>query len=153
MTDTFAHATFTVERSYPQAPAKVFAAHADEAAKRRWFAEGEGFVIDSYSLDFNVGGWERARFRFGEDGAPMTNDCVYHEIVANERLVFSYTMTIGGAPLSTSLATIELKPEGKGTRLIFTEQGIYHGEQDIEGRKSGTAGLLERLAMELSPRH
>ncbi len=149
MTDQYAHETFTVERTYPQSPAKVFKAHAEEAAKRRWFAEGEGFVIDSYSLDFKVGGWERTRFRFGADGPPMTNDCVYHEIKPNERMVFSYSMTIGGAMLSVSLSTVELIPAGKGTRLVFTEQGIYYGEPNIEGRKEGTRGLLERLAENL----
>jgi uncharacterized protein YndB with AHSA1/START domain len=149
MTDKLAHASFSVERSYPQSPARVFKAHADVAAKRRWFAEGEGFVIASYSLEFRVGGWERTRFRFGADGPPMTNDCVYHEIKENERMVFSYAMTIGGAPLSVSLSTIELFPEGKGTHLVFTEQGVYYGEQDIKGREEGTSGLLERLASEL----
>ncbi|BCW90530.1 hypothetical protein sos41_37010 [Alphaproteobacteria bacterium SO-S41] len=145
-----AHHTFTVERVYPQSPAKVFRAHADTAAKRRWFAESTGFIIDSYSLDFKVGGWERTRFRYGEDGPPMTNDCVYHEIAANERMVFSYAMTIGGAPLSVSLSTTELHAEGKGTRLVFTEQIVHYGEQDIEGRKDGTRQLFERLAAELN---
>ncbi len=149
MTD-LAHHSFTVERVYPQSPAKVFRAHADEATKRRWFAEGVGFVIDSYSLDFKVGGWERTRFRFGEDGPPMTNDCVYHEIAADRRMVFSYAMTVAGHPLSVSLSTVELFPEGSGTRLVFTEQGAYYGTQDIEGRKDGTRGLLERLAEDLT---
>lgn len=149
MTD-LAHHTFTVERVYPQSPAKVFRAHADAAAKRRWFAESTGFVIDSYSMDFKAGGWERTRFRYGEDGPPMTNDGVYFEIVENERIVFAYAMTIGGAPLSTSLATIELHPEGTGTRLVYTEQIVHYGEQDIEGRKEGTRDLFERLAAELN---
>jgi uncharacterized protein YndB with AHSA1/START domain len=36
------HATFVVERSYDAAPARVFAAWADPAAKARWFASPEG---------------------------------------------------------------------------------------------------------------
>lgn len=32
------HATFTLERTYPATPARVFAAWADPAAKARWFA-------------------------------------------------------------------------------------------------------------------
>jgi uncharacterized protein YndB with AHSA1/START domain len=35
------HATFTLERSYPVPPARVFAAWADPAAKARWFTPGE----------------------------------------------------------------------------------------------------------------
>ena len=34
------HATFSLERSYPAPPARVFAAWADPAAKARWFAGG-----------------------------------------------------------------------------------------------------------------
>jgi uncharacterized protein YndB with AHSA1/START domain len=39
------HATFVVERSYDAAPARVFAAWADPAAKDRWFASPEGAGI------------------------------------------------------------------------------------------------------------
>lgn len=149
MTDKTAHSSFSIERSYPQSPARVFAANSATAKKRRWFAEGEGFIIDSYALDFRVGGWEVTRFRFGADGPPMTNDCVFHEIKTNERFVFSYAMTMAGAPLSVSLGTIELFPAGKGTRLVYTEQGICYGDQDIKNREEGSRGMLERLAKEL----
>ena len=33
------HSSFTLERSYPRPPETVFAAIADPAKKRRWFAE------------------------------------------------------------------------------------------------------------------
>lgn len=32
------HSSFTLERSYPATPERVFAAWADPAAKARWFA-------------------------------------------------------------------------------------------------------------------
>ena len=53
------HSTFSIERIYPHAPARVFFAHADQSMKRRWFAEGEGWSIDEYMLDFRLNG----RFR------------------------------------------------------------------------------------------
>jgi uncharacterized protein YndB with AHSA1/START domain len=37
-----AHSTFTIERTYPVSPARVFFAFADKATKRRWLIEGEG---------------------------------------------------------------------------------------------------------------
>jgi len=144
------HRSFTIERTYPVSAARVFDAHRDARKKRRWFAEGEGFVIDEYSLDFRVGGFERSRFRFGADGPPMTLDSVYLDIQDDQRLVFAYSMTIGGQPLSASLATIELVPEGKGTLLRFTEHLVCtDGNDQVAGRREGSQALLERLAEEL----
>lgn len=150
MTDRIAHATISVERSYPQSPAKVWRAHADQATRRRWFAEGDGFIVDDYRLDFRVGGIEATRFRFGEDGPPMTQDAVFHDLIENERMVFTYTMTIAGAPLSVSTGTVELTPKGQGTHLRYTEQGVFFGDQDLRGREEGTRQLFERLAAELN---
>ena len=148
MTHPAIHRQFTLERAYRQSPERVYAAFSDPKKKRRWFAEGAGFVIDDYSLEFRIGGFERTRFRFGKDGPPMTNDCVYTDLVPNERLVFAYWMTIGGAPLSSSHASIELfaQPNG-GTLLKMTEHDIFlNGEDGVDDRKKGTADLLERLA-------
>ncbi len=143
------HATFTIERSYDASPARVFKAHTDKVAKRRWFVEGEGFTIESYEMDFRVGGKESSRFRF-QGGPLMTFDAVHHDIVPNERIVTAYSMTMDGNTISVSLATTELRAEGKGTRLVFTEQGAYvDGHDDVAGREEGSRGLLEALDKEL----
>ncbi|MCX6049372.1 MAG: SRPBCC domain-containing protein [Chloroflexi bacterium] len=52
------HSTFSVKRTYPSSPARVFAAFANPETKRRWFVEGEGWEIDEFSMDFRVGGRE-----------------------------------------------------------------------------------------------
>jgi len=143
------HKSFTIERNYPTTAARVFSALSDPVKKRRWFAEGEGFVVDSYALDFRVGGFERTRFRFG-DGPPMTTDCIYLDIVPDARIVFAYAMTIAGAALSSSLATMELRPAPAGTALSFTEHTVFLDGQDGSGpRRDGSIGLLEALAREL----
>jgi len=149
MTPAVIHDDFTIERTYPTTAARVFRALSDPAKKRRWFAEGEGFVVDSYTLDFQVGGFERTRFRFG-DGPPMTNDTVYLDIVPEQRLVFAYWMTVAGAPLSSSLGTMELVPVPGGTLLRFTEHTAYlDGNDGSAARQEGTRELLEALAREL----
>jgi uncharacterized protein YndB with AHSA1/START domain len=143
------HRSFAIERTYPTTAARVFRALSDPQIKRRWFAEGEGFTVDSYALDFRLGGLEQTRFRFG-DGPPMTTDGVYLDIVTNERVVFAYAMTVGGAPLSSSLGTMELVPAPAGTLLRFTEHTAFvDGKDGSAARREGSIGLLEALAREL----
>lgn len=141
-----AHATFTVERRYESPPATVFFAFSEPEQKRRWFAEGEGWTVDEYTMDFRVGGFERSRFRF-KDGPAMTNDTLFMDIVENERIIIAYWMTAAAQPISASLSTIEFKPDGGGTRLIFTEQVAFlDGKDQAEQREGGTSWLLEQLA-------
>ncbi|UVD55974.1 SRPBCC family protein [Rhizobium sp. Pop5] len=143
------HATFAVERAYPVPPERVFFAFSDLDSKRRWFAEGEGWEVIEFTSDFSVGGSEFSRFRFG-DGPEMTNDTQYQNIVPNERIVISYRMAVGGAPISVSLATIEFSPSGKGTVMTYTEQGVYFDDASAgANREIGCRELMEALAREL----
>lgn len=48
--------------------------------------------------------------------------------------------------ISVSLATVEFKPEGAGTRLVLTEQGAFlDGYDDAGSRERGRAALLDNL--------
>jgi uncharacterized protein YndB with AHSA1/START domain len=143
------HSTFSVERTYPSPPPKVFAALSNQATKRRWFAEGEGWEIDQFTLDFRVGGQETSRFRF-KGGPPMGNDTIFLDIVPEQRIVLAYTMTVDGQPISVSLQTVELSPVPGGTRLSLTEQGAYlDGTDQTPSREEGTRELLQKLGEEL----
>ena len=147
--DSVIHSTFSIERTYPQPPARVFFAHANEAMKRRWLAEGEGWTVNKFTLDFRVGGSEISRFRY-LDGPEITYDAIIQDIVPNRRIVFAYRMAVGSNPISVSLSTVELAPSGNGTRLTYTEQGAYFDDADApKSREEGSRGLLEKLAEEL----
>lgn len=151
-TPTVVHNTFVLERHYPQAPERVYAAFADMKSKRRWFVDVEGFETDHYEMDFRVGGFEHSRFRH-TGGPPMTFEGVYQDIVPNRRIVFAYSMTMAGARMSSSLNTVEFRPSAGGTDLVLTEQGAFFddfsGTEHISGREEGTRGMLELLAAEL----
>jgi uncharacterized protein YndB with AHSA1/START domain len=142
------HATFVVERTYDASPARVFAAWADPAAKARWFGGGEE-ATDEHELDFRVGGREINRGG-APDGQIYTYEARYQDIVPNQRIVYTYDMHQEKTRISVSLATVELKPEGAGTRLIFTEQGAFLDGHDTPAqREQGTGGLLDALGAEL----
>lgn len=150
------HSSFTIERTYPQPPARVFEAFSDPATKRRWFAEGEGFAVDSYELDFRVGGREVSRFGVANpafSSEEIRNDTVFFDIVPDERIVFGYSMANKGVPFSASLVTVEFEaaPDGAGTRLTFTEQvAFFEGSDGVDMRREGTGLLLDSLGRELS---
>lgn len=149
-TEPVIHSTITIERSYAAAPQRVFAAWADPQLKRRWFAEGEGSAVEGYALDFRVGGSERASFRVEGVGV-FHNDGVIHDIVPGERIVCAYTMSAGERRISASLGTVELRPSGSGTRLVYTEQAAFFaGADGPKMREEGWRGLLARLDERLS---
>lgn len=148
-TPTVTHGTFSIERHYPTTPKRVFSALSDKAKKRRWQVEGEGFTIEKFEMDFKVGGLEHASFRY-QGGPLITMDLVYQDIVPEKRIVFVYSMAMGGNRMSSSLTTMELLATDKGTDLILTEQGaFFDGIDTFKGREEGTRGLLEMLAKEL----
>jgi uncharacterized protein YndB with AHSA1/START domain len=70
--------------------------------------------------------------------------------VPNERIISTYEMHLDETRISVSLATVELSPAGKGTRLVYTEQGAFlDGFDDVAGREHGTGKLLDALGQEL----
>jgi uncharacterized protein YndB with AHSA1/START domain len=145
------HATFVIERTYAASPAWVFNAWANPGAKARWFAapdEGKA----TYELDFRVGG--REINRSGTPGEPVyTYDARYQDIVPDQRIIYTYDMYRDETRLSVSLATVEVAPEGTGTRLTFTEQAAFlDGHDTPDVREQGTQALLDNLGRSLGAR-
>jgi uncharacterized protein YndB with AHSA1/START domain len=141
------HATFTLERSYPAPPARVFAAWADPAAKARWFTPNPDF---GHELDFRVGGREVATGA-PEGGPVMTFESLYRDIVPDQRIVYTSTLAAGEDLMTVSLTTVEFSPAQDGTRLVLTEQGAFlDGREEPRWRERGTADQLEALAKELA---
>jgi uncharacterized protein YndB with AHSA1/START domain len=103
----------------------------------------------SYALDFRTGGSEFNSAR--QPGGPAhIYNCRFFDIVQDERIVSAYEMHLDDKRISVSLATIELKPDGTGTKLVYTEQGAFlDGQDQPELRESGMRWLLGELGKEL----
>lgn len=144
------HATFVIERDYRHPPAKVFAAFADPKSKAKWFGGPDDWEKSNHRLDFRIGGKESVSG--GPPGGPVHYyNAEYWQITQNERIVSSYEMHIDERRISVSLATMEFKLHGAGTKFVLTEQGAFlDGYDDAGERERGTNELLDQLAAYLN---
>ena len=139
------HDSFTIERTYPASPERVFAAWATIEAKAHWFGSEEGLELAEHTLDFRVGGTERLSAKAGK--VQFDFDATYYDIVENERIVWSYDMHMDGRRMSVSVGTVEITPAPGGSKLVMTEQGAFlDGLDTNEQRAEGTRQFLDNLA-------
>jgi uncharacterized protein YndB with AHSA1/START domain len=147
---TAAHDTFVIERIYDVPVGQVFGAWADPVLKARWFAGSADALDAGYELDFRVGG--REVNRGGPPGGPVyTYESRFHDIVPDQRIVYTYEMYADEDRISVSVATIQFRGDADSTRLVLTEQGVFlDGHDTVVQREEGTRSLLESLAAVLS---
>jgi uncharacterized protein YndB with AHSA1/START domain len=137
-------AAFTIERTYPALPSRVFAAWAEVDAKSSWFARGA-----DYSLDFAVGGGERLTASMSATER-YAYEARYYDIVDDERIVYAYEMHRNETRISVSLTTVLFEASTEGTRLSYIEQGVFlDGQDTAAAREHGTRELLETLGERL----
>ena len=145
-----AHGVFTVERTYDHPPAHVYAAFATEEGKVKWFSgPNDECTMVARSFDFRVGGREQAKGRW-KSGMVSDFQAQYWDIIPNERIVYTYEMHLDDRKISVSLATIEFRPVGEGTRLVITEQGAFlDGYDDAGSRQHGANFLVDKMGASL----
>jgi uncharacterized protein YndB with AHSA1/START domain len=146
---TVAHDTFVIERTYDIPIARVFRAWADPEFKARWFAGSAEALGAGYQLDFRVGG--REVNRGGPPGGPVyTYQSLFHDIVPEERIVYTYEMLADDNRLSVSVASVQFHNRDTKTQLVLTEQGVFlDGHDTAAQREAGTLSLLDSLAATL----
>lgn len=147
MTDySVKHSTFTLERIYAASPAAVFAAWSDRDTKAKWFAAED----DRYSLDFRVGGTEAVH---AGDGVDLVARSEYHDIVPDERIVYTTALFTDQTLSTVSLTTVRFFRDGEATRLVLTEQGTFLDDREQpEWREQGTGDWLDALGRQVARR-
>ena len=150
------HDTVTLERRYPAARSRVFAAFASAEAKSTGGDTGDlepaGGPAGAAEFDFQPGG--RERFGVTMPGTTYRYDARYCDIVPGQRIICAYELYAGDARISVSAATIEFATTADGTALTWTGQGAYldgtDGPQAPSLRRQGTTEMLDGLARYLA---
>jgi uncharacterized protein YndB with AHSA1/START domain len=146
------HGSFVVERTIDAPPSLVFTAFSTEESKKRWFAAPDAKYL-ARAFDFRVGGHDQLKGQW-PNGLVSDFRAEYFDIVPDARIVYVYEMYLDDVKISVSLATVEFKPQGKGTRLIITEQAVFvDGYKDNGSREHGTNALMDQLVASFSAKH
>ena len=143
------HGSFILRRTYPAAPARVFAAWAVPEQRQRWNVHGSWQAVEQ-TFDFRVGGEEVKRF--GPPGEPVhVARTRYEDIVPDRRIVMSATTRDRGKLTSVSLITVEIDPTGLGSRLVLTYQAVLlDGGDRFANREAGWTSILDKLGAALA---
>jgi uncharacterized protein YndB with AHSA1/START domain len=133
-----------LERVFAGPPALVFALWTQPQFVSVWFGSSHGFRAEVRELDPRPGGYWRLVNRRGETTESPWG--VYHEVEPGRRLLYSYFYE--GTDFR-SIVSIDLSPEGAGTRMRFCQTGFPDAESHREHGFGWPAafGLFERALL------
>jgi len=110
----------------------------------RWWGP-QGFTLVTCELDVRPGGAWYRRMRSPE-GSEHIKRGVYREVVAPERLVFTYlNEAADGTPGPEMLVTVTFEEEGAGTRLTLRQTG-FESVAERDAHTGGWTSALVRFA-------
>jgi uncharacterized protein YndB with AHSA1/START domain len=132
--------SLTVKRRLKAPPAKVFAAWTDPEKVKRWMGPGASTPVLAEN-DARVGGSYRWVTK-SADGEMHDVGGIYREVIANEKLVFTWAWK--STPERESVVTVLLKPDGDGTLLTLTHEQLFD-EETRDRHRGGWNGALDKL--------
>jgi uncharacterized protein YndB with AHSA1/START domain len=138
--DTAVKPSLTIKRHFKASPAKVFAAWTDPEKIKRWMGPGEIVTVRAES-DPRPGGHYLILMR-SANGEPHDVGGVYREIVADQKLVFTWAWK--STPERESLVTVLLKSDGDGTLLTLTHEH-FADKETRDGHQHGWNGAFDKL--------
>jgi uncharacterized protein YndB with AHSA1/START domain len=136
--------SLTVTRVVGAPRTLVFDVWTDPAHLARWWGP-QGFVTTELSADIHVGGAYRACMR-SPAGTLHRRRGIYREIVAPERLVFTYAWEDEhGALGPETIVTVTFAELGAQTR-VSVHQTLFESIDARDSHREGWTSCLERFA-------
>jgi len=122
----------------------VFSAWTDPAHLAHWLGP-RGFAASNVRLDVRPGGGWRACLRPEDGGRALWMGGTYREVVAPERLVFTFAWDDEeGEPGHETLMRLDFADAGRGTRMTM-RQAVFQTVEDRDGHSLGWTSSFERL--------
>jgi uncharacterized protein YndB with AHSA1/START domain len=134
----------TITRVFDAPRDLVFKAWTERDRVLRWLGP-TGFTALEFEMERRPGGAWRSRMRSPE-GVVHSNGGVVREIVAPERLVFTFAWdNQDGSPGREMLVTITLADLDGGTEMTF-HQAAFESIEDRDGHRGGWSESFDKLA-------
>jgi len=146
-TKLLSETSLQLERSIPAPPEAVYRAFIEAETLTRWFSPSPDYKVIVHKVDAKVGGGFRIDMQ-KPDGTVHMAQGTYKELVPGKRLVFTWVWE-NHPEDGNSLITVELSPEGKSTKLVFTHEQLPTSKSR-DSHAQGWTGCLDRLVQALS---
>ena len=148
---TSTETTLSLSRTFAAPRERVFKAWTDPAELMRWYAPSNEFTTPIAEVDLRVGGRYRIQMK-GPDGEAHTIVGTYREVIAPEKLVFSFAweggVGCGGSdsiPVGETLVTLVFRARGTSTEVTLTHEG-FPDSVTRDRHNQGWTGCLDSLA-------
>ena len=122
---------------------RVFAAWTDEEQLKRWWGPGR-YVTTMARVDLRPGG----RYELMLEPGSMHLVGEFREVVAPERLVYTWRWDAGVPDRRESLVTVEFHDLGERTELVLVHDN-FAGPGPVDMYDAGWASGLRKLAVHL----
>lgn len=142
------HKTLVFERKYKANTERLYSVLSEKSSRERWAKPHETIDMKYETFDFKTGGKE-VSFCGPSNDLRYKAIVNYLEVIENQRIIYSETVSENGLTLGHSLVTMELIENGEGSILMVTDQIISIGNDNfIEGNSIGYNASLDNIAKE-----
>ncbi len=146
-TNPTAQHELVITRTFDAPRTLVFKAWSAAEHMVRWLGPKD-YTAPHCTMDFRVGGAYRACIRSPE-GKEYWMRGIYREIVAPERIVFTFSWEEEGERGRENLVTITFAEQGNKTRMTF-RQAFFESVSERDSHNGGWTSCFDRLAQYLA---
>ena|SRR5215831_5492461 len=132
-------------RSFKVPRARLFQAWTNPEELKKWWQLGHGWKLTIAEVDLKVGGKYRIGLTSTQNDAKHNVTGIFQEVLAPERLVYSWTVEDSKAGNQVSIVTVEFHDKGKSSELVLRHDRLG-GKDSRQSTYDGWLIVLDGLA-------